>query len=272
MTWVTSSRHLIITVAPQVLAGNYSEEGEYEKSEEGEDEELEVENEEELEEEKEEESRDESNGKLEDGSGSKIVEESEEEAMKVHFPSVYTFDQPDVVEMFRALEYSRLRKYLGGPFIFWNTGKLGIYPFPEPVLFDLSIKQGDNNVCGSTKSSDGAFGVLVGEPEQINSPRVFTALTVASTLIMMKNNVDCASGSTSYQTGGKPSTRSKQPSASVILTGAKRSKTMNESEASSSSLKSSNKKDSKSVDSRLSQGPSVLATTPMSSLSTPSTF
>ncbi|XP_047331474.1 uncharacterized protein LOC124935055 [Impatiens glandulifera] len=84
----------------------------------------------------------------------------------------------------------------------------------------------------------------------------------------MKNNVECASGASSYQTSGKPSTPSKQPYASVMSTGAKRSKTVNESEASSSSLKSSNKKDSELVDSRLSQGPCVLDATPMSSLST----
>ncbi|XP_047339837.1 uncharacterized protein LOC124943368 [Impatiens glandulifera] len=88
--------------------------------------------------------------------------------------------------------------------------------------------------------------VPVGEPEKINSPRVISALTVASTLIRMKNNLECASGASSYQTGGKPSTRSKQPSASIMSIGAKRSKIVNESEAISSSLKSSTKKDSES--------------------------
>ncbi|XP_047313950.1 geraniol 8-hydroxylase-like [Impatiens glandulifera] len=40
--------------------------------------------------------------------------------LQVYFPSVYTFDQPEVVAMFRTLEYSGLRKYLGGPFIFYE--------------------------------------------------------------------------------------------------------------------------------------------------------
>ncbi|XP_047314521.1 uncharacterized protein LOC124918396 [Impatiens glandulifera] len=106
----------------------------------------------------------------------------------------------------------------------------------------------------------------------INSPRVYTSLTVANTLMRMKNNLESAYGASSYQIGGKPSTRSKQPSAFLMSTREKRTKTVNESEASSSSLKSSNKKDSESVDSRLWQGLGVLAATPMSSLSTPSTI
>ncbi|XP_047331547.1 uncharacterized abhydrolase domain-containing protein DDB_G0269086-like [Impatiens glandulifera] len=116
------------------------------------------------------------------------------------------------------------------------------------------------------------LGVPVGEPEPINSPRVFSTLTVASTLIRMKNNMECASGASSFQTGGKSSARSKQSSAYVMSIRAKRLKTMNESEASSSSLKSSTKKDSELVDSRLRQGPGVLAATPMSSLSSPATI
>ncbi|XP_047320639.1 uncharacterized protein LOC124924683 [Impatiens glandulifera] len=37
---------------------------------------------------------------------------------EVDFPSVYSFDQQEVVDIFRTLEYSGLGKYLGSPFIF----------------------------------------------------------------------------------------------------------------------------------------------------------
>ncbi|XP_047320568.1 uncharacterized protein LOC124924597 [Impatiens glandulifera] len=98
------------------------------------------------------------------------------------------------------------------------------------------------------------LGVPVGKPAQINYARVFTASTVASTLIRVMNNLESASGASSFQTG------------------AKKSRTVNESKASSSSMKTPNQKDTESVDSRVKQGLGVLAETPMTSLSTPSTF